>query len=49
MRNEQDQQAHQVAQQALNGVVDPLSAGVGRDLGRNSREQTSQRFGAVRA
>ena len=42
-----DQQVRQVAQGSAEGVVDPLSAGVGRHLGRQTRQQTSQRLGPV--
>ena len=42
-----DQQVRQVAQGSAEGVVDPLSAGVGRNLGRQTRQQPSQRLGPV--
>ena len=36
-----------MAQRATKGAVEPLSAGVGRDLGRHSRQQPAQSLGAV--
>jgi hypothetical protein len=42
-----DQQIRQVAQGSAEGVVDPLSAGVGRNLGRQTRQQPYQRLGPV--
>jgi hypothetical protein len=42
-----DQQVRQLAQGSAEGVVDPLGAGVGRDLGRQPRQQPSQRLGPV--
>jgi hypothetical protein len=37
-----DQQVRQVAQGSAEGVVDPLSAGVGRNLGRQTRQQPAE-------
>ena len=42
-----DQQVSQVAQGSAEGVVDPSSAGVGRDLGRQRRQQPAQRLRPV--
>ena len=42
-----DQQVRQVAQGPTEGVVDPLSAGVGRDLGGQTRQQPAQRLRPV--
>src|SRR5215210_7227962 len=36
-----------MSQRAAEGVVDSLSTGVGRDLGRQACQQPSQRLGAV--
>src|SRR5215204_5759889 len=47
MCNELDQQVRQVAQRSVEGVVDPLSAGVCRDLGGQARQQPYQRLGPV--
>src|SRR5215218_7190077 len=47
MCNELDQQVRQVAQRSVEGVVDPLSAGVCRDLCRQARQQPSQRLGTM--
>jgi hypothetical protein len=47
MCNELDQQVCQLTQRSAEGVVDPLSAGVGRDLRRQAPQKPSQRFGAV--
>ena len=47
MCNDLDQEICQLTQRSAEGVVDPLSAGVGRDLGRQTRQQPSERFGAV--
>src|SRR5215210_5425389 len=47
MCNELDQQVHQMARRATKRVVYPLGASVGRNLSRHSRQQTSQRLGAV--
>src|SRR5918995_3157414 len=47
MCNELDQEICQLTQWSSDGVVDPLNAGVGRDLRRQARQQPSQRFGAV--
>jgi hypothetical protein len=42
-----DQQVRQVTKGPTEGVVDPLSAGVGRHLGGQTCQQPSQRLGAV--
>ena len=42
-----DQQIRQLSQRSVEGVVDPLCAGVGRDLGRQTPQQPSQRLGPV--
>src|SRR5215210_7988244 len=47
MCNELYEQVRQVAQRSAERVVDPLSAGVGRHLGRQARQKPSQRLGAV--
>ena len=47
MKTALDQQVCQLTQRSVDGVVDPLSAGVGRDLGGQARQQPSQRLGAV--
>jgi hypothetical protein len=47
MCNELYKQVRQVAQRSAEGVVNPLSAGVCRNLGRQARQQPSQRLGAV--
>src|SRR5215203_2891087 len=47
MRNYLNQQVRQVAQRSAEGVVYPLGARVGRDLGGQTRKQTSQRLGPV--
>jgi hypothetical protein len=47
MCNELYEQVRQVAQRSAEGVVDPLSAGVCRDLGRQARQQPSQRLGPM--
>ena len=47
MCNELDQEICQLTQRSPDGVVDPLNAGVGRDLRRQARQQPSKRFGAV--
>src|SRR5919112_539842 len=47
MCNELYEQVRQVAQGSADGVVDPLSAGVGRNLGRQTRQKPSQRLGPV--
>src|SRR5215207_9475918 len=39
MCNELDQEVYQVAHRATKGIVDSLSAGVGRDLGRQASQQ----------
>ena len=40
MCNELYEQVRKVTQRAAEGSVDPLAAGVGRDLGREARQQT---------
>ena len=47
MCNDLDEQVRQVAQRSAEGVVNSLSAGVCRDLGRQARQQPSQRLGTV--
>ena len=47
MRNYLNQQVRQVAQRSAQGVVYPLGARVGRDLGGQTRKQPSQRLGPV--
>ena len=47
MCNELDQQVRQVTQRSAEGIVDRLCAGVGCDLGGQTRQQPSQRLGAV--
>ena len=47
MCNELYEQVRQVAQRSAEGVVNPLSASVCRDLGRQARQQPSQRLGTV--
>src|SRR5215204_276856 len=47
MRNHLNQQVRQVAQRSAEEVVHPLSAGVRRDLGSQTRKQPSQRLGTV--
>ena len=47
MCNELDQQVCQMTQRSAEGVVDPLGAGVGCDLGRQACKQTSQSFRPV--
>ena len=47
MCNELDQQVRQVTQRSAERSADRLCAGVGRDLGGQSRQQPSQRLGAV--
>jgi hypothetical protein len=47
MRNHLNQQVRQVAQRSAEEVVHPLSAGVRRDLGGQTRKQPSQRLGTV--
>src|SRR5215210_8321733 len=47
MCNELNQQVRQVTQRSVEGVVDPLCAGVCCDLGGQARQQPSQRLGTV--
>src|SRR5215213_8401618 len=47
MCNELYKQVRQVTQRSAEGTVDPLSAGVCCDLGRQAPQQSSQRLGAV--
>jgi hypothetical protein len=47
MCNGLDQQVRQLTQRSVEGVVDPLSAGVCCDLGDQSRQQPYQRFGMM--
>ncbi len=47
MCNELDQQVCQVAERSTEGVVDPLSTGVGRNLGRKARQQPAEGLGSV--
>jgi hypothetical protein len=47
MCNELYEQIRQMTQRSAEGVVDPLGAGVGHDLGGQTRQQTSQRLGSV--
>ncbi len=47
MRNHLNQQVRQVTQRSAEEVVHPLSAGVRRDLGGQTRKQPSQRLGTV--
>ena len=42
-----DQQVRQVAQWPTEGVVDPLSAGLGCDLCRQTRQQPAEGLGPV--
>ena len=42
-----NQQVRQVAQRSAEGVVDALGAGVGHDLGGQTRQQPAQRLRAV--
>src|SRR5215208_3272975 len=44
MCNELDQQVRQMTQRSAEGVVDVLCAGVGHDLGGQTRQQPSQRL-----
>src|SRR5918992_2196628 len=44
MCNELDQQVRQMTQRSAEGIVDPLCAGVGHDLGGQRRQQPSQRL-----
>jgi hypothetical protein len=41
MCNELDQQVRQMTQRSAEGVVDPLCAGVGHNLGSQTRQQPS--------
>ena len=47
MCNELDQQVRQMAQRSTQGVVDPLSTGVCRNLGRKARQQPGEGLGSV--
>ena len=47
MCNELDQQICQVAQRPTQGVVDPLSTGVCRNLGRQTRQQPGEGLGSM--
>jgi hypothetical protein len=47
MCNELDEQVRQMSERSAEGVVDPLSTGVGRDLGREARQQPTQRLRSV--
>jgi hypothetical protein len=47
MCNELDQQVCQVTERSTEGVVDPLPTGVGRNLGRKARQQSSEGLGSV--
>jgi hypothetical protein len=47
MCKELDQQVRQMTQRSAEGVVDPLCAGVGHDLGGQTPQQPSQRLGTV--
>ncbi len=47
MCNELDQQVRQMAQRSAEGVVDPLAAGVRRDLGGQANQQPAQCLGPV--
>jgi hypothetical protein len=47
MCNELDEQVRQMSKRSAEGVVDPLSTGVGRDLGRQASQQPSQRLRPV--
>src|SRR5215210_9563327 len=44
MCNELDQQVRQMTQRSAKGVVDALCAGVGHNLGGQTRQQSSQRL-----
>src|SRR5918992_6311870 len=44
MCNDLDQQVRQMTQRSAEGIVDPLCAGVGHDLGCQRRQQPSQRL-----
>ena len=47
MCNELDQQICQVAERSTEGVVDALSTGVCRNLGRQARQQPGEGLGSV--
>src|ERR671917_2009516 len=47
MCNELDQQIRQVTQRSAEGVVDALCAGVGHNLGSQTRQQPTQRLRAM--
>jgi len=47
MCNELDQQICQVAERPTERVVDPLSTGVGRNLGRKARQQAVEGLGTM--
>ena len=47
MCNELDEQVRQMSERSAEGVVDPLSTGVGRDLGGQASQQPTQRLGPV--
>src|SRR5919112_1433986 len=47
MCNELHEQIRQMSQRSAEGVVDPLSTGIGRDLGRQTSQQPSQRLRPV--
>ena len=47
MHNRSDQKVDQVAQRSPELVVEPLSASVGRHLGRQAGQKTTQRLGPV--
>jgi hypothetical protein len=47
MCNELDQQICQVAQRSTQGAVDPLSTGICRNFGRQTRQQSGEGLGSV--
>ncbi len=47
MHNRSDQKVGQVAQRSPELVVEPLPAGVGRHLGRQAGQKTTERLGPV--
>jgi hypothetical protein len=47
MQNRSDQKVGQVAQRSPKLVVEPLPAGVGRHLGRQAGQKTTQRLRPV--
>src|SRR5215207_8078735 len=47
MHNRSDQKVGQVAQRSSELIVEPLPAGVGRDLGRQAGQKTLKRLGPV--